>query len=496
MTVYNTSPPEPFSRVGPGRRRALAAPTAAPHAHNTAHNPAGVKKRQPIMSNTVKIEEVGPCRKKISIDVPAAKVDEAMENAFTAVSHEAAIPGFRKGRAPRRLVEKRFGSYVKDETRSRLCASAYQEAVESNELKVLGHPPAEYFEDIEVEAGNPVHIEIEVEVMPEFDLPDLKGIEVLKPEAALPEGMVDDEIKKIAINEGDLDEQEKSAKGNYLTGKAVMVDDEGTEHYNIDGAVVQIPEEGDEGMILGVIVPDFTKQVGTPKEGDTVTVKVTGPENHEVEALRGKALTVTFEITKIYAIVPAPLSDIVTKYGLTSEEQLKEMVTSRLDQRAAAQQKSVMRQQVVKFLADSVEFDLPAGLTAQQAARSLERQRMELMYKGVDPTEIEQNMAQLRSASAARATAELKQFFMINKAAESLEVQVEEAEINSAIVQMAMQQGKRPEQLRDELIKSGQAQTLVQQVREHKTVDKILEDAKIEEVTADEFNKKFNNADE
>jgi len=448
------------------------------------------------MSNTIKIEDIGPCRKKISIDVPSTAVDEAMENAFVAVSHEAAIPGFRKGRAPRRLVEKRFGSYVKDETRSRLCTAAYQEAVEENKLKVLGHPPAEYFEDIQIEAGNPVHIEVEVEVMPEFDLPDLKDIEVLKPEATLPDGIVDEEIKKIAINEGDLDEQDTSTKGNYLTGKAVMVDAEGTEHYNIDGAVIQLPEEGDEGMVLGVIVPDFTKQVKTPKEGDTVTIKVKGPENHEVEALRGKDLIVTFDVTKIYAIVPAPMADIVAKYGFASEDQLKEMVTSRLDQRAAAQQQSVMRQQVLKFLSDKTEFDLPAGLTAQQAARSLERQRMELMYRGVDPTEIEQNIAQLRSASTARATAELKQFFIMGKAADAMEVQVEEAEINAQIVQMAMQQGKRPEQLRDELIKSGQAQTLVQQVREHKTTDKILEDAKIEEVTADEFNTRMKDAAE
>lgn len=447
------------------------------------------------MSNTVKIEDVGPCRKKISIDVPADSVNEAMETAFAAVSHEAAIPGFRKGRAPRRLVEKRFGSYVKDETRSRLVASAYQDAVESNELKVLSHPPQEYFEDIEIESDNPVHIEVEVEVMPEFDLPDLTGIDVLKPEATLPDGLVEDEIKKIAINEGDLDEQDKSAKGNYLTGKAVMVDSDGTEHYNIDGAVIQIPEEGDEGMVLGVIVPDFTKQVKTPKEGDSVTIKVTGPENHEVEALRGKDLTVTFEVAKIYAIVPAPMADIVAKYGFASEDQLKEMVTSRLDQRAAAQQRGVMRQQVMKYLADKTDFELPAGLTAQQAARSLERQRMELMYRGVDPKEIEQNMAELRSASAARATTELKQFFIINKAAESLDVQVEEQEINQQIVQMAMQQGKRPEQFRDELIKSGQAQTLVQQVREHKTVDKILEDAKVSDVSADEFNEKMAQAD-
>ncbi|CAN0591317.1 unnamed protein product, partial [Laminaria digitata] len=195
----------------------------------------------------------------------------------------------------------------------------------------------------------------------------------------------DEEIKKISINEGSLDEREDSDRGDYLTGNAVMTDKEGTEHYNIEGAVVQIPEEGDEGMILGVIVPDFAKQIGTPKEGEKLTVKLTGPENHEVEAIRGKDLTVAYEITKVYRIVPAVISDLVAKYGFNDEEQLREMVTSQLTQRAEVQQQSVMRQQVTKYLTDHAEFELPEGLTSQQAARNLERRRMDLMYRGVNP---------------------------------------------------------------------------------------------------------------
>lgn len=446
-------------------------------------------------SNTVKIEDVGPCRKRISIDIPSETVDGQIETAFESVAHEANIPGFRKGHAPRRLIEKRFGSYVKDETKSRLLAAAYQEAVNENELKVLSQPPAEAMDGIEVEAGKPVHFEVEVEVMPEFELPELKGIKVLKPDSALPEGLVDEEIKKIAINEGSLDEREDSAPGDYITGNAVMTDSEGTEHYNIEGAVVQIPEDGKEGMILGVIVPDFAKQVGTPKEGDKLTIKLTGPENHEVEALRGKDLTIEYEVVKVYRIVPAVISDLVAKYGMNDEEQLREMVEAQLSQRAAVQQQAVMRQQIVKHLADKISFDLPEGLTAQQAARNLERRRMELMYRGVNPTEIEQHMAELRGASSESAAAELKKFFILNKAADSLEVTVEEPEVNAQLHQLAMQQGKRPEQVRDELIKSGQAQTLLQQIREHKTVDAILTDADIEEVSADEFNEKMGGKD-
>ncbi|MDF1808805.1 MAG: trigger factor [Phycisphaerales bacterium] len=442
-------------------------------------------------TNTVKIEDVGPCRKRISIDIPAETVDGQIEMAFSSVAHEANIPGFRKGHAPRRLIEKRFGSYVKDETKSRLLSSAYQDAVSKNELKVLSQPPSDALDAIEIESGQPVHFEVEVEVMPEFDLPDLKGVSVLKPDTNLPEGMVDEEIQKIAINEGSLDEREDSAKGDYLTGNAIMTDADGTEHYNIEGAVVQIPQDGDEGMILGVIVPDFSKQVGTPKENDKLSIKLTGPENHEVEALRGKELTIEYEVVKVYRIVPAVIGDLVAKYGFNDEAQLQEMVSNQLQQRAEVQQKSVMRQQITRYLADNIDFELPEGLTAQQAARNLERRRMDMMYRGVNPTEIEQHMAELRSASSESASSELKQFFILNKVAESMDIKVDEPEINAQLVSMAVQQGKRPEQVRDELIKSGQAQTLLQQIREHKTIDTILADAEIEDVSSEDFNKRM-----
>jgi trigger factor len=446
--------------------------------------------------NKVSIQDAGPCRKKISIEVPAGVVDSTIEESYASVAHEAALPGFRKGRAPKRLIEKRFGGYVRDQARGRLLAQAYQDAVESNGLKVLGQPPASAFENVEVEPGKPLTAEFEVEVMPEFELPELKGIKVLKPDSSLPEGMVDQEIHKICVNEGTLEDRDAPETGDYLMGKAVMTDSDGTEHYNIDGAVVQIPaaDSDGSGMILGVLVADFAKQIGLPKSGDEVTVKVKGPENHEVEAIRGKDLTVTYAVANVYKIIPAPVADIVAKFGLASDEQLREMVTSRLQQRADVQQQSVMRQQIAKHLADKTEIELPEGLTSQQAARNLERRRMELMYRGVDQREIETHMAELRAASAKNAVRELKQLFILNKAAEQLDVKVDEQELNAAIYRIAMEQGQRPDAVRDALIKNGQIQTLFQQVREHKTMDAILADAQVEEVTADEFNKRMKEA--
>lgn len=446
-----------------------------------------------MSDNQVKIEDVGPCRKRLAIEIPAATVDGTIQDSLETVIHEAQLPGFRKGRVPRRLIEKRFGGAVTDEARSRLITQAYQDAVESNGLKVLGQPPSSAFEGVQVEAGKPMTLEVEIEVMPEFELPELKGVKVLKPDATIPDGLLDEEVNKICVNEGTLEDREEPEAGDYVMGVAKMTDEEGTEHYNIDGAVVQIPEKDSDGsgMILGVMVADFGKQFGSPKADDEVTVKVKGPENHEVEAIRGKDLTVNFKAVNVYKIIPAPVSDIVAKFGLASEEQLREMVSQRLGQRAEVQQQSVMRQQALKFLSDHTDFELPAGLTSQQAARTLERRRLELMYRGVDAMEVEKNMAELRSSSNEAAVRELKNFFLLNKAGEEMDVQVDEGELNAQIMRIAMEQGQQPAAVREAMIKNGQIQNLFQQVREHKTLDAILADAEIEEVSADEFNEKM-----
>ena len=114
---------------------------------------------------------------------------------------------------------------------------------------------------------------------------------------------------------------------------------------------------------------------------------------------------------------------------------------------------------------------------------------MELQYRGVDPAKIEENIAELRASSAQAAVRELKSSFLLARAAEQLNVQVDEGEVNAQIASMAASRGERPEKLRNELIQSGRVQQLIQQVREHKTLDAILEQAEVEEMPVEEFNK-------
>jgi trigger factor len=459
-------------------------------ATQTAESPTKSTEK-PERPNKVSITDAGPSRKKIAIEIPAETVAEQLGTSFDTLLVETELPGFRKGRAPRRLVEKKFGSTVRREAKNQLVASAYSQAIEEHKIRVVGDPTSEMLPKLELEDGKPLAFELEVEVLPEFELPALDGIAVKRPLLDVTDEMVNDELDRLAQHEGTLEACENPEPGDYLTGHAIMKDSEGKVHLDLNDAVVRVPPagKGGKGMILGILVEDFAKQLGLPTVGQTATIKTRGPDLHETEAIRGKDLTITFEVTRANRIIPASLTGLATRFGLSSEQDLRDGVRRRLEQRVQIEQQSAMRAQITRHLLEKVEMALPERVTAQQAARNFQRRRLELMHRGVDPQKIEENIAELRGASAAVAARDLKIFFILDKAAETLDIKVSEAEINSQIAQMAISRGMRPEKLRQDLIQQNQIPSVYQQIREHKTLDALLSKATIADVPAEEFNK-------
>lgn len=441
--------------------------------------------------NKVKITDAGPCSKKISIEIPAETVNEQLGSSLDTLISEAALPGFRKGHAPKRLVEKKFGSTIRKEAKNQLVGQAFSKAIEDSKLRVIGDAASETLDKIEIIDGKPLAFEVDVEVVPEFELPALEGVEIKKPAISVTDDMVNQELDRLKLNEGKLESREKAALGDYLTGHAVMKDAEGTTILDIQDAVVQIPtaDKNGKGMILGVVVDDFGAQLGTPAVGSTVTIKATGPENHEDERVRGKKLTITFHPKRADRIIPGELPEIATRYGMESVEALTEAVRQRIDQRVQVDQQTALRTQIAKHLLENTTIDLPQRLTASQAARNLERARLELMYRGVDAQQVEEKLGDLRAASAASAARDLKLFFVLDRAAEKLDVKVSDAELNGRIAQIALSRGERPEKLRQDLISRNQVGTVYGQIREHKTLDAIIAKAKISEMGLEEYNK-------
>lgn len=441
--------------------------------------------------NQVTVEDIGPSRKKLTITIPSDRVSEQIDLALGTVAAEAEIKGFRKGRVPKHIVNKMFGQAVRAEAKNQLVSSAYADAVEREGLKVLSEPEgAEELKDLDLDPNEDVTFTVEVEVAPEFELPELEKIAVRKPLFEVTDEQVDEQIERMRQNEGELEPQEKAEPGDFVIGRATLtIDDTGEQVHDIEGAVIQVPTEdkGGKGMILGVSVEDFGEQVGLPANGDELTVKTTGPESHENESIRGKALTATIQAERVERIVPAEVSALVERFGLTDERQLRESITLQLNNRVVVEQQSAMRQQVADYLLDNVSMDLPEGVTASQAERNIQRTRMELMYRGVPEMEIEQRLAEVRAHSEDRAARELRLFFILAKVAEKFEIGVEQDEISARVAQIAAERQTPPRELYEQLAKNNQLQMIGQQIREHKAVDEILSRADISEVSPDEW---------
>jgi trigger factor len=440
--------------------------------------------------NKVDITDAGPSRKKLRIEVPVETVNETLGLTMDTLASEAELPGFRKGHVPRRLVEKKFGSVVQKQAKEQLVASAYSKAIEDASLRVIGNPSSETLDKAELTHGKPLVLEVEVEVMPEFTLPSLDAIAIKKPTVLVTDDLVQKEVDKLLVQEGRLEERDSSEPGDYLTGHAKVIDDKGHAHFEQDGIVVQVPpaDKNGKGMIVGLVVDDLGAQLGAAKPGQTSRVSVTGPENYEFEELRGKKVTIEYTPARIDRIIPTTLEDLLARFGMADGDTLKNAVRTRLVQRVNIEQMSVMRTQITNTLVEQTEMALPERVTADQARRNLERRRLELMYRGMEASQIEEQVAQLRSSSASAAVRELKLFFILNAAGDQLGVRVTEAEVNARVAQIAQERGERPERMRQALVQSGQINGIAQQIREHKTIDLILSRANVTDMPAEEFN--------
>lgn len=443
---------------------------------------------------TVKVEDAGPALKRLSIELPESRIKAKIEESFDTLSNDAVLPGFRKGRAPRRLLEKRFAESVQGDVKNQLLSESYHQALESEGLDVIGEPDVKDADDIEVPESGPLSYVVEVEITPDFELPKFDGIKVDKKAMEVTDADVTAEIEQYRERYGQMSAVEDAtvAEGDYVQSDVKVLagenagDDAEVLHEH-PGAYTLVHGEDKEykGHVAGILIEDLGKQLTGKKVGDTVTISMTGPDGHENDAIKGQPITIVMAITHVHRLAPASIEDLLPQFGMQTEDELTERVKTMLEQRNEQTQQADMHKQVTEQIVDAVELDLPEGLKGRQIERALQRQQMELLYSGKQPEEIEAELAEARTQGEAEAVKQLKTFFVLDKAAKELEIEVAENEINGRISMMAMQQQRRPEKLRNEMRQRGELEQLYLSIREQKTLDKIIEQATVTEVAGE-----------
>lgn len=440
------------------------------------------------------ITDTAPCTKEIRLTMPAEAVTARLDLAMGEFLRSAALPGFRPGKAPRGLVEKRFGQAILDETRGQLIQEGYRRALEENKLRPLGDPrPVGGDELPELARGKEFSLAFEIEVAPAFDLPDFASFEVKRPMIEVTAEHVDAEILRQSYRWGTPARIEGPFENlDRMLGKAVVtVEGRDGVFFETDKALCVVPAKEDEGKgaLLGLLVDGLDAALLGKNVGDTVVIATKGADSHEREELRGKDISIEFHITEAERIAPRTHKELAEMFGVETEELFREQVKDALEQRRDGEQRAAMREQVSEALVAGIDFALPAKLTEDQLTRTIEQQRMEFLSRGLDHDTVERRLAEMRGKSEQTTRNRVKLFFIMSRLAEEFGVNITEQEVNGRIAMMAAQQGVRPEQMRQQIVQSGRADQVIATIRDAKVADRIIAQAKVEDMPADEWNK-------
>lgn len=464
----------------PARANEAAAPDShvQPAETGQAQVAEADEQQDKLPANKVAVEDVGTLKKKLTVTVSRERIEAKLDEMYGELRQTAQVPGFRIGRAPRRLIEKRFGKEVVDDVRNALVGEALGQAVEETKLKTLGQPDLD-LDAIELPDSGDMEFGFVVEVAPEFDLPSLEGIKVDKPEIGITQERLDRTIEQWRQSMASYEAtQEAAAEGDMLVAGAT-IGVEGLDPVERHGLDIRVAP----GQVEGLPLVELGKELSGKKAGESVSLTLDVPEAHPNEDWRDKKATVSIEVSEVRRrSLPEIDEAFAERLGCDSMDQVRERIHQQLESRLEVETRQAMQNQVRDYLLENTDLDPPEGIAARYADQMLQRRYVDLLYRGVPREEIDERLTELQATVKEASVRELKLTFILTKVAEQQNIEVTDAEINSRVAQMAAQQRRRPERLRQELAADGTLEAIKSQMAEEKAIDILLGNAEITEV--------------
>ena len=413
------------------------------------------------------VETVSPTRVKLTVEVPFEELKPSMDAAYGRIAQSVNVPGFRKGKVPARIIEQRFGrGAVLEEAVNDALPKAYDEALRENSIVPVGRPDIDVEE---LEDGKPLSFTAEVDVRPEFDLPDYSSLTVEVASATPSDEDVDAQLDSLRGRFASLKEVDRAAaNGDVLLVDIAGATDTGDAVDDLSGSALSY-ELGTDGMLPGfdeAVVGAAKDEVRTfdfvPENGDWagVTLVVTAT----VKAVRERELP---ELDDSFAQMASEFDTV---------DELRDDTRTRLERLKRLEQGGEARNKVLEVLMTSIDIPLPEGVIAAEVD--------EHFQDGHDSGE------EHRAEVEQQARESLKSQFVLDKIAETEEVSVGETELSAWLIQQAPRYGMSPDAFAQALVEAGQVPMAIQDIRRAKALAVVLESAKIVDVDGNEVDLK------
>ncbi len=427
----------------------------------------------------VQVTNPSACERHVTVTIARADIDRYFDDAFGEMMPTAAVPGFRTGRAPRKVVEHRFRDEVSDQVKSALLLDSLEQISEEQRFTAISEPNFD-LEAVEVPKDGPMTFEFTIEVRPEFDMPAWKGLKLNRPVREFTDADIDEQLAQMLARYGQLVPFEGAASDGDYVSVNITAKAKGQQVAHETEAVVRIRPTL---SFRDARLDGFDKLMKGVKGGDSRTAEVTLSKDAPNEDLRGKKVELEFDVLDVKKLkLPELTEDFLQELGsFTTEAELRDAIRKNLQRQLEYQQQKIARTQISALLTKSADWELPPGLLQRQSARELERAVMELRRSGFSEAEIRARENLLRQNSTTSTSAALKEHFILERIAEEEKIAEEESDYEKEIFLIAAQSGESPRRVRAQLEKRGLMDVLRNQIIERKVLELVQSQAKFKD---------------
>ena len=436
------------------------------------------------MKLEVVVEDISQCVKDLTVEIPADAVKAEYEKAYDSYQRHVKVPGFRPGRVPRGVVKQRFGKELKEEVVKQLLPHALEHAIQDRKLRVVNKPE---LRDCTVSEGEPMKFKVSVEVLPEFDLKDYKGLKATKRVLRVSDEDVEKTLQSWRERAAQLVpvEDRPSRMGDTvavnLAGKYVEPREE--EDLKVDDVPVELGAAGTHEA--------FNENLTGVNAGDVREFRVAYPKDFTSPGLAGK--TLDFAATVI-AVRRKELPDLDDDFAREFSEfetlaELRDQVRGSLNRNQEQSAEVVLREDLLRQILQGYDFELPLSIVDQQAAENTRQFAYMLIQNGLSPESVKSldwdgHLKQERE----RATIQLRATMISAKINQVEGAGVSQDEVDAEIARLADSTGEPFAQLKARLTKEESLSSIESRLLYQKALDVIVNNAEItvEEVTAEQ----------
>ena len=410
------------------------------------------------------VDKLSDTRVKLTVNVPFAELDQEIDQAYAAIAQQVSIPGFRKGKAPRQLIDARFGrGPILEQVVNYMLPSRYEQAVKENDLKVIGQPDVDISK---IEDKDFVEFTAEVDIRPEFEIPDFSKISVTVPALKADEDDVDKALEELAERFGELkDTKRKMKTGDYaIIDITAEIDGEKIEDASTEGLSYRI---GDDDLIKGLDTALRGMKTG---EDNEFTSTIQSGEHKDEEA------TIKVHVQQSKERKLPAMDDEFAQMAseFDTMDELRESTKTQVEETKKAEQAAQIRDEVLKSALSEVEFELPQSVVDEQAHSQLHQILGQLAHD-------EKALAQLLEAQGTsreefdkqtreQAEESVRTQLFLDAVAEKEEPEVSQQELTDHILFTAQSYGMDPNQFIQQLQSNGQIANLFSDVRRGKAL--------------------------